>query len=745
MTAPRRKTDIHTPDEPAKTTHDIAVTSSPRALLDHEWTIANGTGAFAMGTLPGANTRRYHALFIAATRPPVGRIVALNQVLEQLAAPGSSVERPIAQFSTCLFRDGGGQPIAVPDGWEFLHRFERGLGVAWTLRQAGVILRRELSLHWKQQAATLRYVIRPDDTQAPPDAPRPAKREGAARSPGYVAPEKLALRLWPMLTLRDFHALLRRESPDARIAMTQGLDAITARRVVGDETVEVTVRCPDSRFVPNSIWWDRVFYPADAERGQDDHEDYFLPGYFETIINPREGESVIEMTVALGAQPATPSDHGRARGAHLRPIAAALSLPSADLLHKHEIDADALRRALAVATDDFVVDRAVAGEKLATVIAGYPWFADWGRDTFISLSGLMLATGRFDEARSTLRAFARHVVNGLVPNKFDDYNDQAAAYNTVDASLWFIHAAMEYVHVSKDSAAWRDWLADACMSIIDAYIKGTNAPVHAGGGADAPIRMAGDGLISAGTPVTQLTWMDAMTNGVVFTPRHGKAVEINALWYHALIGLSAVLKATHKAQSDHYHRLAQRVGRAFPKVFWDEDRQCLFDHVWTDAENVDHPDPALRPNQIFAVSVFNSPIPRTRQTKVLELVRSELLTPVGLRTLPTDDPGCLTRFTGPQFERDRAYHQGTIWPWLIGPYAEGVLRGGRFSDKARDEALEAIAPLLREMLGRGLGQLPEICEAQTPFRPVGCPAQAWSVAQVARVLAMLQGDVFNPG
>lgn len=737
MTPPtRRKTAPAAPPQPPDLTHDFAVTSPPRVLLDHEWTLTNGTGAFAMGTLPGANTRRYHALFIAATRPPVGRVVALNQVLEQLAEPGDPVDKPLAQFSTCLFRDGGGNLIAAPDGWEFLHRFQRGLGVVWTYQLAGVVIRRELSLHWKQQAATLRYTVTPDEE------PAVQQRTGKGPAATSIVPQKMMLRLWPMLTLRDFHAMLHRNGGDGGLIFTPGADSLIARRETGGDRVAVTLRCAGSRFIPAPTWWERVHYPADAERGQEDQEDHFLPGYFEVPLDLVTGETV-ELTVALGDMPAPPDDRGSARAAHLRPVMEHLHLPDAKTLRGHDIDADALRHALAIATDDFIADRVVAGEKLATVIAGYPWFADWGRDTFISLSGLMLAAGRFEEARSTLRAFARHISGGLVPNRFDDYNDQAASYNTVDASLWFIHAAMEYVHVTKDSASWRGWLADACMSIVDAYIKGTNAPAHDGSDNAAPIRMAGDGLISAGTMNTQLTWMDAATGGVVFTPRPGKAVEINALWHHALVGLSAALKTSHKPQADHYARLAQRVGRAFPKVFWDEDRQCLFDHVWTDEQEMTHTDPSLRPNQVFAVSLFHSPIPRTRQVKVLEIVRGKLLTPSGLLTLPIDDPHFHPRFTGPQFQRDEAYHQGTIWPWLIGPYAEGVLRAGRFSDEAKSQALEAIAPLLRELLGRGLGQLPEVCEADHPHRPVGCPAQAWSVAQLARVLTLLKGDLFN--
>lgn len=661
-----------------------------------EWLLTSGTGGYAMGTLAGVNTRRYHGLLVAAAAPPVGRVLALNQTLEQLVLSKDGKSQTV-EFSTLAFRNDG--QVHSPQGLNLLRRFERGLGVRWVYRWGDVEFERALHLHWKARAATLRYTVR-----------------GLSAQTGGAT-----LRLAPMLTLRDFHSMLHRDQAgEFAIAIAGSRDRITVTR----GGVAVTLACPGSAFTRTAEWWNRIYYDLDHERGQEDREDYFLPGWFEVALG-KGAEHVVTLTVSLGEQAATPVQDDGDRARHLSPIAQALEPKAGDAT---------LARALAIAADDFLCDRRIRGQTLSTILAGFPWFSDWGRDTFIALPGLLLSTGRHAEAQAVLKTFAAAIQDGLVPNRFDDYDDTAAHYNTVDASLWFIHAAMQYVHATGDRVAWRDWLAPACKSIVDAYIKGTRYD----------IRMTGDALISAGSKDTQLTWMDACCNGVAFTPRHGKAVEINALWYNALAGMAELLADDDRATANHYEKLTSRIRRSFGKVFWNDQHKCLFDHVWTDAENVEHRDASLRPNQVFAVSLPHSPIPRTRQVEVLKAVKSRLLTPYGLLTLPPDDPNYHAHYTGPQFDRDKAYHQGTIWPWLIGPYAEAVLRAGKFSAAAKKEARAAIQPLLDMMLGQGehasLGQLHEIHEAHPPHRPVGCMAQAWSVAAVLHVLDLLSRE-----
>ena len=670
--------------------HHLDVAAGGEGLDEDEWLLTNGTGAYAMGTVAGANTRRYHGLLVAAARPPVGRVVALNQMLERLTPDRKSMAAAL-EFTSCLFREAD-ELVYAPAGYESLVHFNKGLYAHWVYRRAGISFTRRLVVHWKEQAATLRYTV-----------------EGLSRAG--------ALSLWPMLTLRDFHSLVHKE--DAGHFQIEVQEPQVSRVNISHGDVTVALACDRGGFVADQDWWHNLYYPIDARRGQEDHEDYFLPGRFDVPLEGGVGPQVVTVTVALDV-PVHPCETVAARANHLAPML--------EFTCRDSDDPDGTKRMLVMAADDFVVDRRIGEEDLSTILAGYPWFADWGRDTFIALPGLLLATGRFDEARETLRSFAQSIEDGLVPNRFDDYDNKAAHYNTVDASLWFIHAAIEYVNESGDRDSWDAWLAGAITQVIEAYIKGTR---HG-------IALAGDGLITAGSAQTQLTWMDAACEGEVFTPRFGKAVEINALWYHALLATAQLIADRDTNAANHYKKHAARAKRAFGKVFWDEDAGYLRDHAWTDSEGNEHADLTCRPNQVFAVSLAHSPLARNRQRQVINTIQGCLLTPYGLRTLPPGNADYHGQYAGPPRDRDRAYHQGTVWPWLIGPYAEAILRAGRFEPKACRQAMAVIEPLLQFMRADGMGQLHEIHEGDPPHRPVGCTAQAWSVAQVLRVLRLIE-------
>lgn len=677
-------------------THQLAVGRDPLALSEREWMLGNGTGSFSMGTAAGINTRRYHGLLVACESPPVGRVVALNQMLEQLFV--STGNRQVAlEFAACLFRDDRKHEVVAPDGNTLLRRFDKGLSVSWHYASGQITFVRELYLHWKQQAATLRYLI-----------------------DGLDNADTATLNLRPMLTLRNFHGLLNKNEAGP-IAVDVKNATVTVRRA----QTAATIQCDHGQFMNHSDWWYNIFYPLDAERGQESQEDYFTPGFFEIDLDTTQPVAVT-LTIALGAKPVESSAwSSKLRQHHLTRVLEHLG-------NDTPASGAPIKRIFAIAADDFVVDRTVGEEKYSTIMAGYPWFADWGRDTFVALPGLLLETGRFDEAKATLHTFAQAIRKGLVPNRFDDYQQGSAHYNTVDASLWFVHSAIHYVEYSSDIASWNQWLSSAVKQVLDAYIHGT----------EYDIKVTGDGLISAGSADTQLTWMDAAHSSQVFTPRQGKAVEINALWYNALAGTAPLFAATEKRAADHYDKLARRIKRSFVKVFWDDQRGYLRDHVWSTDGGQDHIDAALRPNQIFAVSLPRSALPRTKQQKLLKQVEEKLLTPYGLRTLPPDDPNYHGHYGGSQFDRDAAYHQGTVWPWLIGAYAEGVLRVGRFKPEAKAEACSVIAPVLAMLAGKGpfasLGQLHEIHEGDPPHRPVGCIAQAWSVAEVLRVQNLIE-------
>jgi predicted glycogen debranching enzyme len=708
MSSPGRDT----PHSPLLTLgHDPADPASADRLLHREWLLTQGRGGYAMGTALGCRTRRYHGLLVAAADPPVGRLVVLSDVIEQLVLTRDDAEQ-VLDLSTQLFTDGQGNRVLSPGGHRLLQRFDKGLTATWHFAWGELSLTRELVLHDQRPAASLHYTL-----AGPPDV---------------IARARLQLR--PLLALRDFHGIDRAWGDGPPMQWAGLRDTLTAER----SGRHATLHCLGGTWRDDPQWWRGFWYPRDAHRGQEDREDVHSPGVFDVTLADADGNlSPAALTATLGQSAAEPVAEPAQRRQSLAEAARhAPHLPPIGL----------------AAADDFVVQRVVGGRTYATILAGYPWFADWGRDTFIALPGLLLTTGRHAEAADVLRAFATTIDNGLVPNRFDDYDASATAvhYNTVDASLWFVTAALQYHAAGGDHAAWTQWLGPACCRIIDAYAGGTQTR---GGEAPATIAMGEDGLIAAGTPNTQLTWMDAAFTDpsgrrVVATPRHGRAVEINALWHHALVGLADRLPRAMSKQARRYAQLAKQAAAAFGPTFWNEQRGYLADHVWTDDDGHDHVDDSLRPNQLLAVSLPHSPLDDACRPRVVQACTDHLLTPVGMRTRAPGDPRFCGRYAGPQHQRDAAYHQGTVWPWLIGPYAEAVLRVGGFSVDAKQRARRAITPLLDRLTTPdhpgSLGQLHEIYDGQPDpddHTPRGCPAQAWSVAEVLRIADLIErGD-----
>ncbi len=368
-------------------------------------------------------------------------------------------------------------------------------------------------------------------------------------------------------------------------------------------------------------------------------------------------------------------------------------------------------------------DEPIGAGQRTTILAGYPWFADWGRDAFISLPGLLLSTGRFDEAKSVLTTFAAVADEGMIPNRFDDRSG-TTYFNSVDASLWFINAAFQYLKASGDSKTFIQELMPAIRWIIDSYHKGTRFDIRA----DA------DGLITAGNNQTQLTWMDAKYDGLAFTPRCGKAVEVNALWYNSLCLLAQFYIDRDAQNAKHYKSMADKVQKSFSELFWNESKGYLNDCILPDGLV----DESLRPNQIFAVSLPFSALSPEQQKSVVNVMQKQLLTPYGLRTLNVQDSRYKGVYTGPQQQRDEAYHQGTVWAFLIGPFVEGFLKVNGFSRKSKKKAAEFIQPLLQHMTKDGcLGSVSEIFDGDAPHKPRGCIAQAWSVAELIRAYQLI--------
>ncbi|HEY1687116.1 MAG TPA: amylo-alpha-1,6-glucosidase [Tepidisphaeraceae bacterium] len=628
--------------------------------LSQEWLLTNGQGAYASSTVVGCNTRKYHGLLVAATMPPVGRIMALNRVAEIITFPKH--EEQLFELSCNQFGD-----QFHPKGYQYLSTFESGDTIKWIYEIHNVKVEKELQLIWGENRIALRYTIDP-------------------------AGRDCEFRLLPFVSLRDFHSVRKAGVHFDVIPVENGIFVRTGEH-------GVTLQSSEAEFVLSQDWWYGHTYAIETHRGQDDSEDLFSPGGFVLKTNQK---TTLTLWASVGKY--APVDWTTAL--HRRPDPCQ---PNRSVVHC-DTESPTIRR-LIHAAGDFLVDRKNPdGSPGRTIIAGYPWFADWGRDTMISIPGLLLTTGRFDDAKQVLKVFAHYTSQGMIPNKFDDYTNQPS-YNTVDASLWFIHAVFEYLKKSNDNATFEEHLLPACKQIIEGYRNGTRYHIKMD---------ESDGLVSQGDENTQLTWMDARCDGVSFTPRQGKAVEINALWYHALVLMNE-------------KELAKKVAENFRKAYWISPFRGLADVV-----NNGQQDKSIRPNQIFAVSLPNSPLTSEQQSAVVEVVRRELLTPVGLRSLAPGDPKFHATYGGPQCQRDAAYHNGTIWAWLIGPFLRAYLNVNQNSAASKDQARKWLTPLIDHMHTAGcIGSISEIFEATPPYRDEGCFAQAWSVAEVLRLAAEL--------
>jgi len=637
-------------------------------FLSYEWLLTNGSGAFASSSVVGCNRRRYHGLLCAATMPPVGRFMALSRIGELVYLDGSSdfLELSINQF----------RAVYHPRGDRYLRRFELDRIARWEFDVEGVRIAKELLFAWKRNAVAIRYSVDPG------------------------GPRQAELHLLPFVSLRDFHAL--RQAAGANFNVTSEMADLS----VGDGKHTLHLRADAGQFKRTGDWWYGHTYTVETERGLDDTEDLFVPGI---LVHKMQGPGTITLWAALDEQPPTGWDEELARRPDTAVGTVVPSSASAASPESTPGSTPILARLTRAAADFVVARRRPDGKPATSIIAGYPWFADWGRDSMIALPGLLLTTGRFKEAGELLALYADYISEGMVPNRFDDYSNEPH-YNTVDASLWFIHSAFEFLRYSHDQAHFESALLPACRAIVSGYRRGTRFNIHMD---------ENDGLIIAGDEGTQLTWMDAKQGGVVFTPRHGKAVEVNALWYNALKLLGE-------------EQLAAFAQKSFVKTFWMNPFRGLYDVVTPSRR-----DDAVRPNQIFAVCLPHSPLDEDQQRAVVEVVRRELLTPYGLRTLARSDPAYCPRYFGPPAERDRAYHNGTVWPWLIGPFLQAYLRVHQNSPDAIRQCRVWLKPLVDHMNQGCIGQISECFEPDEPHRPVACPAQAWSVAEVLRLAAEL--------
>ena len=639
-------------------------------LLGREWLLSNRIGAYASSTVVGCNTRRYHGLLVAATAPPMGRRVMLATATQRLTIAGDSFDLGTNEFPDAF----------SPRGFEHLAEFRNDGAATFVCRVGDVEFIKQVILADTANAVAIRYTVR-----------------GAPAT----------LEVTPLVACRDFHRL-RSASDTHRMTF----DHVPGGVRVEDRAAPGHSLCllgEDAAFEVGPQWWYSFLYRTDIARGQDGSEDLYTPGVFRFEL--ADG-GTCQLTASVG-EPATIDFETALRRRRDRLAGLAASVGPG---------ADRSTRSLAGATDAFVVRRPSAHADAATILAGFHWFADWGRDAFIALPGLLLSTQRFDLARQVFRTFADRIADGMIPNRLDDYS-QAAHYNSIDASLWFIIAAERYLAATGDMRFWRDTLLPAAETILQAYREGTRFDIRA----DA------DGLLAGGSPKTQLTWMDAALGDEIITPRHGKAVEINALWYAAHRILAERLAGSDARAAGRYAEWADLIAPTFERVFWNEQAGCLYDCV-----HQDDPDRSIRPNQIFAVSLPHSPLPPERQAAVVRVVTAKLLTPMGLRTLAPADRRYRGRYGGSWESRDRAYHQGTVWAWLIGPFIEAYLKVECNRPLAVEQCRRWLAAFDAHLEQAGLGYISEIFDGDSPHHPRGCIAQAWSVAEVLRAKLLVE-------
>jgi predicted glycogen debranching enzyme len=659
----------------------------PEKLILREWLVTNGLGGYASGTIAGVATRRYHGFLIAALPVPLGRIVMLNHLDERCV--GANGEALLL---------GGDEPSHVSDPMlpdleafdEF--RLEWGLPI-WTYRTGSAVIEKRIVMPYWQNTTYIAY-----------------------RVVSGVGPVELHIR--PSVSFRPHEMLVSEPVNGYRIEEVSGRWEIRAASDIPPLRLRF-VAPQGAELVPEDGPHSQRRYRVERSRGYEHEGPLWTPGYFRIVLNVGEQATLVASSHSWEAMEAIePEDAWRLE----------LERRSAILTHAAIAPESNFEAQLVLAADQFVItpqsrraDQArmqALGDEPRTIIAGYHWFTDWGRDTMISLEGLTLVTKRYREAGRILRTFGSYVRDGLIPNMFPE-GEHEGLYHTADATMWFFHAVHRYVETTGDRETLRH-LLPVLVSIIDHHLSGTRFGI----GVDPA-----DGLLRQGADGYQLTWMDAKVGDWVVTPRRGKAVEINALYYNALRLLERwLVDAGEKDRAREFGAIADHVRDAFNERFWYEEGQYLFDIV--DAEGGGN-DKAIRPNQIFALSLDHPVLDKSRWQPVLETVRRELLTPVGLRSLSRDHPDYKERYYGDLRARDAAYHQGTVWGWLIGPYIDAWLKVHPRDRKRVPEMLEGF----RQHLGDGcIGTISEVFDAEEPFTERGCVAQAWSIAEVLRCL-----------
>lgn len=657
--------------------------SSFKQAMELEWLLTNGLGGYASSTVLGVNTRKYHGLLVAAMNPPVERHVLLAKLDEDI-----KVENEIYRIGTNEFQHG-----FFPEGYNFLKDFSLNPFPTYKYEANKVFeLEKKIFMPHEKNATIILYDV------------------------ANLCENKISIPLWPLINFRHFYSVTERKNFHENINQKMFDNGVLIEAATSG--IVLLLASNLAKYVAGEgRWVEKMYFRMDASRGESCLDDCLQLGYFELTLEPKQRKKFY--IVAVGCKSSEEAKN----------VLASLKVESLleeelnrrkKLLAKFQeqhgrVVLDDWLKWLVLASDQFLAKRFSSQTK--TVIAGYHWFEDWGRDALISLPGLALVTEKFDVAREVLQTFKHYCYRGIVPNKFPDTAGDKPVYNTVDASLWYFNAVLQYLKYTNDFAFVEKNLWDTLQSIIEHYVHGT---LH-------DIRMDTDGLITHGE---QLTWMDATIDNQSVTPRKGKAVEIQALWYNALKTMK--LLANHLSQTEkasEYERLAEKAKKSFLEKFWNQQKGYLFDVVGEYGK-----DDSLRPNQIIAVALDFSMLDAAKGEAIIKTLKEKLLCPYGLRTLAKDDPKYVGRYEGNWNERNKAYHNGTAWAWLLGPFTTAFLKLKNYEENWRNYAFQNfLRPLFMEQIFQGgMGSLNEIYDGDPPHAPRGCIAQAWSVAEPLR-------------
>jgi predicted glycogen debranching enzyme len=648
--------------------------------IQKEWLITNSLGGYAASTVLGINTRKYHGLLVAALHPPCNRTVCLAKLDEEICVGNNVYQLGANEFHGAIF----------PQGYKFLKAFSVAPFPRYVYTAQGIEVTKTIFMPTGKNAVAAVYAI----------------LNGSGSD--------VAFRIYPLLTCRHFHLVVdKMRSP---LGFSQQQSSREVEVAFNHPKATVAARATAGEFIEKANWIERLYYREEDRRGESSTDDCYQPGYFEVSVSPEQETEFAVVTAA--------SENNREAKESLENIGTTMQDVKSLLERELEQRSDTLFRFytshkkastsdwlswILLAADAFIVNG--AGDR-ASVIAGYFWFETWGRDTFISLPGLMLATGKFEDARKILVDFTRHCKQGLIPNCVEDQCGELS-YNTVDATLWYVNAVLQYLKYTSDFKFVEKQLWATLKAIVDSHEKG----------AAFGIRVDSDGLLAHGP---QLTWMDAEVAGVAVTPRAGKAVEIQALWYNTLRTMQLLAnRFEERSLAEKYAEMAAKAQASFNLKFWNAEKCCLFDVVEAFGA-----DAALRPNQIIAASLDFTMLDKVKSEQVVDVVQRELLTPCGLRTLAQNDPRYRGVYVGDRRSRDQAYHNGTVWAWLLGPYVTAFRKAKSNSEYELKNCLMFL--FTQQIAQAGLGTISEVFDGDSPHTARGCIAQAWSVAEPLR-------------